>query len=577
MASQLISRIKDLPLRYCILITFSGINLVYMHYYVISTSILEFPLDDTSIIDNLTGVLFDTFIIFLFSCIPTFGKVKSATAITFILTILLAFSNIIYSRFFDSYLTISAISHGTSIFTPIVFRSIIQGFELKDFYFIIIPFIFYIIYRKAVASTFKKTVFIIVIFLLASILCDLIAHAYFCIIRPNYRYFSYYTLRLNNRHIAKHHAACEPLITTYHRGIIRMLSAELSDEISGNMKLSTNQKIIIKSTINDSKNSIIPFDSLTTQNIIFIIVESYMSFTSEMTINGKEITPFLNSLRHDSTVYYNGHVTPNITLGESSDGQFIYMTGLLPMRSSITISKIRNKILPGLPKVLSNKKYSSRMIIPTQPSLWNQSTMCQKYGFQQLFSSEDYDDNHRIELNDKEVFELASRIDKNNKHLNFLSVILTVSMHQPYVEPIDKTFSLEGSSLSYELKNYLNACHYTDDCIRKYFHDLKKNNLYKNSLIIITADHHVHNTDFGSNITKELPLYIINGKINNNLAWHGTCNQIDVYTTLLNLLDIKSNWYGLGHSLLSSKYKNSLDNNKWNTSDMIILSDFFKK
>ena len=566
---------KSLPLRYYFLIVLSVNNLVYMHYSIISTNILEYPLDDTSIIDNLTGILFDTLFIYLFSCLLTYGKPKSATAITFIITFIWAFCNIIYSRFFNSYLTISAIVHGTSIFTPIVFRSIIQGFELKDIYFIILPIFFYSFYRKVVAPTITKTVFTLCMFLLLSISFDLMAHAFYCISNPNCRYLSYYILRLNSRHFAKHHTVCEPLITTFYRGTVRMLSTEINDEISGNMKLSTNQMKIINSTINDSKNSIIPFDNSATQNIIFIIVESYMSFTSEMIVNGKEITPFLNSLRHDSTIYYNGHVTPNITLGESSDGQFIYMTGLLPLRSSITISKVRNKVLPGLPKILSNINYRSRMIIPTQPSLWNQSTMCQKYGFQQLFSSEDYDNSHRQELNDKEIFELASRIDNNYKQQKFLSVILTVSMHQPYVEPIDNNFSLEGSNLSDELKNYLNACHYTDDCIRNYINDLKKNNLYNNSLIIITADHHVHNTDFGSNFNIELPIYIINGKVNNNIAWNGICNQIDVYTTILNLLGIKTYWYGLGHSLLSSKYKNSLSNNIWDISDMIILSDYF--
>jgi lipoteichoic acid synthase len=102
------------------------------------------------------------------------------------------------------------------------------------------------------------------------------------------------------------------------------------------------------------------------------------------------------------------------------------------------------------------------------------------------------------------------------------------------------------------------------------------NNLYDNSLIIITADHHVHSTNFGIDITNELPLYIINGNIDNHIAWHGKCNQLDIYTTLLDLLNIETKWYGLGHSLLSPHYENSLNNMKWDISDQIIQSDFFK-
>ena len=66
-------------------------------------------------------------------------------------------------------------------------------------------------------------------------------------------------------------------------------------------------------------------------NLIFIIVESYLSQTSDLKVDGKEITPFLNRLKRDSTVYYNGQMQPNINIGESSDGQFIDMTGVLPL------------------------------------------------------------------------------------------------------------------------------------------------------------------------------------------------------------------------------------------------------
>lgn len=44
-----------------------------------------------------------------------------------------------------------------------------------------------------------------------------------------------------------------------------------------------------------------------------------MSLTSDKKVNGKEVTPFLNSLKRDSHVYYNGKMHENVTIGESSD------------------------------------------------------------------------------------------------------------------------------------------------------------------------------------------------------------------------------------------------------------------
>ena len=561
---------------YTLLTIMSSINLAYMHYCIISSNMLELPLDCTSFFDILLGIVFDTSIIYFFACLLSCGNTKSATAITFFITSIWAIINIIYSHFFNNYLTLSAIKQSSSILDPLVIKSTINSVEYKYLFFIILPTIFFLLYRRMIFPPLKKTISSICLALLLILLCDMASHAVFCLSEPGFRYLSYYLFRLNSRHVSDHNALCEPLFTTLHRGNIRMLASESIDEIQGTKELTNSQKKIIYDLIKRSKDSMITTSKLNVHNIIFIIVESYMSFTSQMKINGKEITPFLNSLSRDTTIYYNGHVTPNITLGESSDGQFIYMTGLLPTRSTITISRVRDKVLPGLPKIISALNKRSRMIIPTRPTLWNQSAMCQRYGFEQLFSSEDYGDSHRQELNDQEVFELASRIDCKHKHQSFFSVILTVSMHQPYIEPKDYSFKIKDETISNELKNYLNACHYTDKCIHEYINHLKKNNLYDNSLIIITADHHVHSTNFGIDITNELPLYIINGNIDNHIAWHGKCNQLDIYTTLLDLLNIETKWYGLGISLLSPHYENSLNNMKWDVSDQIIQSDFFK-
>ena len=86
----------------------------------------------------------------------------------------------------------------------------------------------------------------------------------------------------------------------------------------------------------------------------------------------------------------------------------------------------------------------------------------------------------------------------------------------------------------------MNACHYTDHQIGKYIAHLKQKGLYDNSLIVIAADHPVHTTDFGGR-SKDIPLYIANipSSIQKTM-WKGECNQIDVFTTILDLLNVKS-------------------------------------
>ena len=151
-------------------------------------------------------------------------------------------------------------------------------------------------------------------------------------------------------------------------------------------------------------------------------------------------------------------------------------------------------------------------------------------------------------------------------------------MHQPYVNEIDSTFDVYEEGYSASLNHYLNACHFTDRQLRKYFDSLKKLGLYTNSLIVIASDHHVGSgaIELPNSISnRRLPLFIINGGDDLKNAWTGECNQLDVYTTIMDLLNIRSTWLGLGHSLLSSGYNSSLTEKKWNISEWIIKSGYF--
>ena len=558
------------------------VNLLYMHDFIALTYVPEL-IDCVSWIDNLLGAVLDVSLIMLIFILLTKGKIKASLAITFTITLLWAYCNIFYCRFFQSYISFSTICQGGNLLDPIVIRSISQGFRWYDLFLFLWIASFTFFFKQGSTGEYSnmKTRISSVIILPISffLFIDLAAHGLYCLANSNYRYLSYYGHRLYSRHLSKTTALCDPIITTFHRGSIRMLISEGYDELKGVIELSEKQIRTIKQTAQESQAYMVHTNNgktpQTTPNIIFIIVESYMAFTSDMVVDDKEITPNLNALRHDSTTYYNGKMQPNITLGESADGQFIYMTGLLPLRSSITISKARNRTLPGLPKVLAKQGYSSNMIIPTQPTMWNQSEMCQKYGFNNLYSCNDYENDNTSELTDKQVFELAKKHLPISANKPFISVILTMSMHQPYIEYIDPSFILQEPSFSNELKCYLNACHYTDQCIGNFLSYLKTVDLYDKSVIIITADHHQHYVGFGAEINNNLPLYIIGGNIDNKTSWHGLCQQIDVYPTILDILGFHSTWCGLGYSLLSPKYNNSLENYKWEVSEWIIQGDYF--
>ena len=79
----------------------------------------------------------------------------------------------------------------------------------------------------------------------------------------------------------------------------------------------------------------------------------------------------------------------------------------------------------------------------------------------------------------------------------------------------------------------------------------------------------------GNKVSDELPLYIINGGIDKRQAWTGFCNQLDVYTTLLDMYGVRSDWRGLGHTLLNGNYKDYPLDRLYMLSDWIIRSNYF--
>lgn len=561
----------------------SIVNLLFMHYYILITCRVEEATDAVLWTDNLLGIICDITILLSLSLFITWGRQQLSLLITSVITLLWSFSNILYSRFFHHYISLSAIGQAGTLTDSFMLSNIIEGLSMLDIYFIVMLALIICLYTHSLKETnIFNPLSLLLKWPIVLLIVNIFFHLIFCIQTPELRSFSYFKHRLFVRHLGLLHSSAEPNWSSFHRGSIRHILIPFTCQVLSDTKLTEEQQNRIKNEYTNNQERIsISTEKVKNKNIIFIIVESYLSVISDLKVDGKEVTPFLNSLKHDSTVYYNGQLTPNITVGESSDGQFLYMTGILPLRSEVTVTKAKYADLPGLAKLLKQESIISeaQMIIPTLPSMWEQESMSEKYGFNNLYSSADYQNGAYWYLSDKQIFEYAL---KNNLSASqpFLSVVLTMTMHQPYTNPMDPEFIVKDKSLTEKYRNYLSTCHYTDRQIKWYFEQLKEKGLYDNSLIVIVADHQAHASLFDmekDDISSDIPLYIINANLNDTTGWQGKCNQLDVYTTLLDILGTKNEWRGLGHTLITKKYHNSINPQIWNISEQIILGNYFKK
>ena len=543
--------------RFLLLFGCSVVNLLFMHGQMALTVEYEYPFKMDAIFSNVFSCLIDATFFFLLSLLLTKGRVKGALLMTFVLTALFSFFNLLYSRFFGHYLPNLAILQIGNLNDGSVLSSALTGFRWMDLFYILWAGLFVWLYNRYDKVTLKVRWLMTLGWLwgvmsamvMAFILVLAIVHDP----SPDISFIRFNPIKIQYSQA--------PNNMLFRSGFLRRALVCYEDFVPKNLELDESQKAEIRREYADYSQRTTTATVAGEKNLIFILVESYLAETSDLVVGGKEITPFLNSLKRDSTVYYNGHMRPNVNMGESSDGQFIYMTGLLPLKCEITINIAKDKTFCGLPAMLmkSGKLKHSHIIVPTSPSFWEQDKMNDRYGIEQMYSKFNCDKSmHGYEdLNDEQVFTMAAKTEASAVQ-PFFSLVVTMSMHNPYNKCVEHGFKIADKRYSAEYLNYLVDCHYTDMQIARYFDALKQLGLYDKSVIVITADHDAHpvHLNVGEHtISNELPLYIINGGIDSNHAWTGPCNQLDVYTTLLDIYGVQSDWRGLGHTLLNADYQ----------------------
>ena len=554
-----------------------------MHLYFVLNGYMEHVQFMYSyVVSFLTTIIDISIVLFVFLCL-SLGRLRISTFLTFLLTLIWSFANIFYGRFFFHYLTFSAIGQSEGLMDSVVINSMLAGFQWSDLYYLIILFAFLHIFIRIKAVRLSwGMIFGILSLPIISLFTVFFVYSSYHIInsgtRGNNTLYKYRIMELVTNPTKARNTY--PNDATHYAGVIRTLVSELK-EILIPYELKEEQRQIIMSEYKHYNTRSTEHEvNSQIKNVVFIILESFLSVSSDYIVDGKRITPFLDSLKHTDGTYYNGFVRSNITCGESGDGQFIYMTGILPLRSKYVVGEAKDNNMPfALPKLL--KKHMgidySEIIVPSSLKVWQQENMNKVYGINHCYSHLQVKGNHGEALTDETVFRLACETEKINNQ-PFFSMILSISTHQPYSEIMDPFFVLKDDSLPQGYRIYLNTCHNADTQIKKYIEHLKKEGIYQNTLIIIASDHQAHRDALcmKDRISTDLPLYIINGNIDKSKAYSGSCNQLDVYTTILDVLGIATEWRGLGHTLLNSDYHNSVSSTTYDISEQIIMSDFFK-
>lgn len=539
-----------------------------------------------------TFIVFDTTVLVLVAYVLSLGYKRISYIVAFCATIFWTVLNIYYYRFFNQYFNFRDFGEAKNFKDGVVWDSVFSAVHCSDVFFLIAIglFLFLIIRMEPSRISFLERikrlkvyaalpVLMIVFYGTERVLMDAALAVRDSEQRAKLLQGWDYTY-IHTRNIQHRGVFCGQF---YDDAIVKREDKVLSAEEKAFVERHNVQ--LCESIMRDDRTVT---DSVP-KNIIFILLESGLSYPIGRIIDGVEITPNLNALLRESGTYYNGMCKRNTGIGESFDGQFIYHTGLLPLVGKLTSTFVVDNNLKAFPLFLK-EKYGTQfatMSIPTGPGMWRQEEMCRLYGYDQLLSAATIgnaigDGGQWLNLNDSLVLNMS--IEHSTTMLSrqpFLQTILTMSMHSPYDEAKYDVDMPTLPSYSLQMNNYLKHYHYTDRQLGRYFNFLKAKGVYDNSIIVIVSDHEAHSKFL--NMPKEqigdelLPFIIAHANIDSENAWTGDMNQMDVFTTLMDLLRLDTDWYGLGSSVLDKeRYENRLNETTQKVSDLIIESNYWK-
>jgi len=135
----------------------------------------------------------------------------------------------------------------------------------------------------------------------------------------------------------------------------------------------------------------------------------------------------------------------------------------------------------------------------------------------------------------------------------FLKVILTLSSHEPFDVPMEPVFI--GSD---DLSKYKNSVYYTDKTLGSFLDWAKETDWWKNTLIIMVADHAARifsdMPNYKQNVFK-IPMLWVGGAVSKrDLRIEKLGSQVDIPTTLLDQLGIIGS-FPFGKDILSDQSK----------------------
>ncbi len=291
----------------------------------------------------------------------------------------------------------------------------------------------------------------------------------------------------------------------------------------------------------------------TKPNIIIIILESFTAKIIKPLGGLDSITPNINKLAHEGILFDNFYAS-----GDRTDKGIVAILSGYPAQPLTSILKYPSKTesLPFIPRVANSLGYQTSFVYGGDIGFANMESYINTAGFSHITEDDDFDeslDNSKWGVHDEFVFDRL--LNECDSAINpFFKVMLSLSSHEPFDVPMKPV--IKGND---EGALFLNSCLYTDKSLGEFIEQAKQKPWWKNTWIIITADHghrHPNQEELKDKERFKIPMLWIGGAVAKQDTVISTfAGQTDIAKTLLAQLNTDGDEFQFSKNILSKNVR----------------------
>jgi phosphoglycerol transferase MdoB-like AlkP superfamily enzyme len=316
--------------------------------------------------------------------------------------------------------------------------------------------------------------------------------------------------------------------------------------------------------------------SETKPNIVIVIMESMTVAKMKRFGNNNKLTPFLDSLSYNSLFFENFYSAGKHTF----NGIFSTLFSFPALYRRHTMKQIRK--YDGIASTLLNYGYTTTYFTTHDAQFDNVEGFLRANDFQNIVSQIDYPFSEiktTLGVPDDYMFRYSISYINNlhKKKKPFFVAFMTASDHGPYYIP--EYFHPKSDEIKQQIVEY------ADWSLKRFIELASKEDWYNNTIFVFVADHGAAiNAKYDIAINYfHIPLIIYAPKLHlfNNKTYKMVGSQIDIYPTLMGLLNIEYINNTLGIDLLKQDRKYAIINDDdkigiIDTAFLCIMKDYGK-